>query len=80
MIGTNWDITVIRTQTEALANTVQELQLFNQFSINRELFMIDLKQQINDLRSRLGDPPAYDLQGLESTPSTFGTEQRSHTT
>ncbi len=66
MIGTNWDITVLRTQTEELANTIQELQLFNQFSINRELFMIELKQQINDLRFRLGDPPAYDLQGLES--------------
>ena len=65
MIGTNWDITVLRTRTEALANTVQELQLFNQFSINRELIMIEMKQEINDLRSRLGEPRAYDLQGLD---------------
>ena len=67
MIGTNWDITVLRSQTEELANTVQELQLFNQFIINRELFMIELKQQINDLHFRLGEPPAYDLQELDNT-------------
>ncbi len=79
MIGTNWDITVLRTQTEELAATVQELQLFNQFSINRELFMIELKQQINDLRVRLGLPPAYDLQGLEDTTPNAGTQERSHT-
>jgi PAS domain-containing protein len=79
MIGTNWDITVLRTQTEELAATVQELQLFNQLSINRELFMIELKQQINDLRVRLGLPPAYDLQGLEDTTPNAGTQERSHT-
>ena len=67
MIGTNWDITVLRTRTEELADTVQELQFFNQLSINRELFMIELKQQINVLRFRLGDPPAYDLHEMETT-------------
>jgi hypothetical protein len=72
LIGTNWDITVLRTQTEELANTVQELQLFNQLIINRELVMVGLKKQINDLRLRLGEPAAYDLQGLE--PEAYGPE------
>jgi len=70
MIGTNWDITDERKRMEEFRRTIEELQLFNQLATNRELVMIELKQQINSLCSRLGYPPAYDLHDLlPSSPS-----------
>lgn len=55
-----------------LADSVKELQLFNQLSVDRELRMIELKRLINDLRSELGQPPAYDLSSVDTLPTGQG--------
>jgi hypothetical protein len=54
-----------RKRTKELSDLVHELQLFNQLSVDRELRMIELKKQINELRLRLGEPPLFDIQELE---------------
>jgi hypothetical protein len=54
-----------RKRTKELSDLVHELQLFNQLSVDRELRMIELKKQINELRFRLGEPPLFDIQELE---------------
>lgn len=47
-----------------LAESVKELKLFNQFSVDRELRMVELKQQINELCLEADRPPAFDLESL----------------
>ncbi|OHC68833.1 MAG: hypothetical protein A3H93_09475 [Rhodocyclales bacterium RIFCSPLOWO2_02_FULL_63_24] len=48
----------LQRQTEELAQRNEELERFNRATVGRELDMIALKQQINDLSRRLGlDPP-----------------------
>jgi hypothetical protein len=54
-----------RKRTKELSDLVHELQLFNQLSVDRELRMIELKKQINELRFRLGEPPLFDIHELE---------------
>jgi hypothetical protein len=54
-----------KKRTKELSDLVHELQLFNQLSVDRELRMIELKKQINELRLRLGEPPLFDIQELE---------------
>lgn len=79
MFGTHSDITDAkraekeRIETEQfelkrskeLSDLVHELQLFNQLTVDRELRMVELKKQINELRSRLGEPPLFDISELE---------------
>jgi PAS domain S-box-containing protein len=48
-----------------LAETVKELRLFNQLSIGRELKMIDLKKEVNDLLKRQGEQPRYSMKSIE---------------
>jgi GAF domain-containing protein len=51
-----------RQQTmNALRTNVDELQRFNQAAVAREMRMIDLKKEVNDLAQRLGEPPPYSL-------------------
>jgi Amt family ammonium transporter len=46
---------------DKLQQTIQELEEFNQLAVGRELRMVELKRQINDLSRELGLPPRYDL-------------------
>jgi PAS domain S-box-containing protein len=48
-----------------LAETVKELRLFNQLSIGRELRMIDLKKEVNDLLQQQGEQPRYNTNTIE---------------
>jgi len=61
----NQEITLSRDQEIAarreLQDKVEQLERFNRVAVGRELTMIDLKRQINDLASTLGHPPTYDL-------------------
>jgi CheY-like chemotaxis protein len=49
----------LRQQTEALHARNQELIVFNRVAVGRELRMIELKQEVDDLHQRLGEPPRY---------------------
>ena len=53
------DITGRRQAEAALRSTNEELERFNRVAVNRELRMIELKQQVNELRARCGLPGQY---------------------
>jgi PAS domain S-box-containing protein len=48
-----------RTQELQIKN--EELERFNRISVDRELRMIELKKQVNDLCAQTGAPPKYNL-------------------
>jgi len=52
-----------------LAETVKELKLFNQLSVDRELRMIELKQEINTEREEHGLSPKYVLDDMVDVPA-----------
>ena len=59
-------------QAKALTETNIELQRFNKMAVGREMRMIELKQEVNELAHKLGQPPPYDLsftQGREQGDS-----------
>jgi DNA-binding response OmpR family regulator len=49
----------LRQQAEELRARNAELTLFNRAAVGRELRMIELKQEINELCRRLGEPPRH---------------------
>ena len=59
------DITQRVRAEEELTRQVQELELFNRLAVGRELRMIELKRQINELSEQLGKEAPYDLSLLE---------------
>jgi PAS domain S-box-containing protein len=68
LIGTIQDITelkaaeeALRQHTESLERSNLELERFNRVAVGRELRMIELKRQINDLCAQSGQPPQYGL-------------------
>ena len=66
IVGTVMDITeskraeaALRQKAEALRASNAELEQFNRAMVGRELRMIELKQEINELCQRLGEPPRH---------------------
>jgi PAS domain S-box-containing protein len=55
------DITERRHIEEDLKRNVEELELFNKLAIGREIKMIQLKQEINELLGRLGQAEKYEI-------------------
>jgi PAS domain S-box-containing protein len=51
----------LKRRAEALAKSNAELARFNRLAVGRELRMVELKQQVNELCQQLGKPPVYDL-------------------
>jgi hypothetical protein len=51
--------TALRHQTEELRARNEELIHFNRAMVGRELRMIELKQEVNELCRRLGEPPRH---------------------
>jgi AmiR/NasT family two-component response regulator len=49
----------LRQQTEELQARNDELDRFNRLAVGRELRMIELKRELNELCGRLGEPPRY---------------------
>jgi hypothetical protein len=47
----------LRQQTEELRARNDELTRFNRLVVGREVRMIELKQEVNELCRRLGEPP-----------------------
>ena len=55
------DISTLKRVEQALQQRNQQLESFNAASVGRELAMIALKKQINDLSKQLGQSLPYDL-------------------
>ena len=71
--GTCTDIEDIKQAEDALRQKVEELrasndelELFNRGMVGRELRMIELKQEINELCRRLGEPTRHETDPLET--------------
>lgn len=62
MFGIARDITERKLANDNLRQRNDELERFNRVSVGRELEMIRLKQQVNDLSQRLGLPAPYALE------------------
>jgi hypothetical protein len=52
-------------RTQEAQEHMGELTRFNTAAVGRESRMIELKQEINDLCLRLGEPPRYRLDNLQ---------------
>jgi PAS domain S-box-containing protein len=63
------DITDRRLAEEVLARRTAELERFHRLSVGRELQMIELKKQINELATQAGHSPPYDLAFLGAAGS-----------
>jgi len=59
----------LRRQAEELRQRNDELERFNQASVGRELDMVDLKRQINELSRDLGRQPPFSLSFLPEAAS-----------
>jgi len=55
------DITERRRAEEELQQRMEELERFNQITVNRELKMIELKEKINDLLKQMGKEEIYKI-------------------
>jgi hypothetical protein len=63
------DVTDRRQATEALRDQLGELERFNAVAVDRETRMIDLKKEVNELCSRIGESPRYNLD-FEAEPGS----------
>ncbi|MRR33411.1 PAS domain S-box protein [bacterium] len=64
-VGMVQDITE-RAQAEMeILRYVDELERFNRATVGRELRMVELKKEVNELRGRLGEGPGYSLDFVE---------------
>jgi hypothetical protein len=59
------DITAQKRIEEELKHRNEELERFDRASVGRELQMIELKRQVNDLSRQLGRTPPFDLSFTE---------------
>jgi PAS domain S-box-containing protein len=65
----------LRQQTEELRARNAELMRFNRAAVSRELRMVELKQQINEMCQQLGQPAKYPLEFLSAeTPASTAAE------
>jgi PAS domain S-box-containing protein len=62
------DITERKRAEEELRAANEELREFNQIMVGRELRMIELKKEINDLCAKNGAPPRYEIEPEEDQP------------
>lgn len=59
------DITARKEAEAELLRNYKELERFNRAAVGRELRMIELKKQVNELEEKLGQPPRYSLEFVE---------------
>jgi two-component system CheB/CheR fusion protein len=55
------DITERKLAEDALHASYEELERFNRATVGRELRMVDLKKEVNELCGRVGEPARYKL-------------------
>jgi two-component system CheB/CheR fusion protein len=68
------DISDRRRATEALQRQLAELERFNSVAVGRETRMVELKQEVNDLCTRLGEALRYELDALGGDDNASGSE------
>jgi len=61
MTGVHVDITDRRQMEEELRRNLEELEQFNKLAVGRELKMIQLKEEINELMGQLGQGEKYEI-------------------
>jgi len=67
MVGLFHDITERKRAEAEVRQTLAELERFNRLAIGRELRMIELKLEVNEMASKAGIPPPYDLDFAEAS-------------
>jgi len=60
------DITTRKASEEKAKRTLAELEDFNRLAVGRELRMIELKREVNELARKAGIAPPYDLDFTEA--------------
>ncbi len=63
------DISAIKQAEQALRQRNAELEQFNAAAVGRELKMIELKREVNQLAAALGRPAPYDIAAIAPDPS-----------
>jgi len=71
IIGLFVDVTDRKEAEQKLKNTVTELERFNKLAVGRELRMIELKRQVNELAEKAGVDPPYHLEFAETIRGGF---------
>ena len=61
---------------EEMTRRVQELEYFHRLVVGRELRMVELKRQVNELSEQLGEKPPYDVSFAEEDPSPTANERK----
>ncbi|MCC6329709.1 MAG: PAS domain-containing protein [Acidobacteria bacterium] len=56
------DVTERKRAEEDLRETIDEMSRLNSAMVGREVRMIDLKKEVNELKTRLGEEPVYPLE------------------
>ena len=81
LVGVHTNITERKRAEEALWQKAEELRarneeldLFNRGMVGRELRMIELKEEINELCRRLGEPPRHASQESDQPQAQSGSE------
>ncbi len=69
------DVTAKRRAQEDLSARNEELRRFNRAMVGRELRMIELKKEVNELCAAAGQPPRYSLEFLNEHPTSGGPKQ-----
>jgi len=64
------DISERKRAAAALACRMDELAQFNAAAVGRELRMVELKEQVNELARQLGQPPPYEMDFLDGAVQT----------
>jgi len=59
--GAHLDITERKASEEELKSKIEELERFGRLTIDREERMIELKEEINQLCIKMGNPPKYKI-------------------
>lgn len=60
------DVTERVAASEQLRRNMSELEKFNRLAVGREMRMIELKREVNEMARRAGVPPPYDLAYAET--------------
>jgi len=55
------DVTERKQAEDTLIKRMNELEIFNEATVGRELKMIELKKEINDLLTKTGQKPKYEI-------------------
>jgi len=66
------DITERKQAEEELKRSLAELEQFNRLAVGRELRMIELKREINEMAQRAGLDPPYDVSFAETAEREHG--------